>query len=141
MLILTDSHSTRMAERVPMTKPYSTNIFARNIVTIDLTRENDNNASIRAWSRDWSLATLYKSAKAAPIFIDLTNDEDDMPIPNMETDEINNECSICFDAIAEKDVFSPCGHDKHLFHSSCIIKWFDSVDDDPTCPLCRKPFS
>jgi hypothetical protein len=42
-------------------------------------------------------------------------------------------CSICLDSYkdGQNTITLPC---KHVFHSECILKWFDSKS---TCPYCR----
>ncbi|KFY49982.1 hypothetical protein V495_00376 [Pseudogymnoascus sp. VKM F-4514 (FW-929)] len=52
------------------------------------------------------------------------------------------ECAICY-SIVSSDKKMPdkrCGTCKHLFHSSCLFKWFASSNQS-TCPLCRNPFN
>lgn len=52
------------------------------------------------------------------------------------------ECAICY-SIVSSDKKMPdkrCQTCKHLFHSSCLFKWFASSNQS-TCPLCRNPFN
>jgi hypothetical protein len=46
-------------------------------------------------------------------------------------------CSICLDNYrdGQNTITLPC---KHIFHSECILKWFDSKS---TCPYCRMNFN
>lgn len=52
------------------------------------------------------------------------------------------ECAICY-SIVSADKRTPdkrCQTCKHLFHASCLFKWF-STSNQSTCPLCRNPFT
>lgn len=51
------------------------------------------------------------------------------------------ECAICYSIIsADKQLpTKKCPTCKHLFHSSCLFKWFKTSNAN-TCPLCRNPF-
>ncbi|ORY78237.1 hypothetical protein BCR37DRAFT_388958 [Protomyces lactucae-debilis] len=52
------------------------------------------------------------------------------------------DCSICFSVLAVEDRSLPtkrCATCKHLFHGSCLYKWFKS-SAQATCALCRSSF-
>ncbi|TPX63334.1 hypothetical protein SpCBS45565_g06673 [Spizellomyces sp. 'palustris'] len=51
------------------------------------------------------------------------------------------DCAICYSVIGVIDRTLPtkqCKTCKHLFHSSCLYKWF-RTSNQSTCPLCRQP--
>ncbi|KAI9096250.1 hypothetical protein DFS34DRAFT_160275 [Phlyctochytrium arcticum] len=51
------------------------------------------------------------------------------------------DCAICYSVIGVIDRTLPtkqCKTCKHLYHSSCLFKWFKSSNQS-TCPLCRQP--
>jgi hypothetical protein len=51
-------------------------------------------------------------------------------------------CSICFSVLAVEDRSLPtkrCATCKHLFHGTCLYKWFKS-SAQATCALCRSSF-
>ncbi|KAJ3258545.1 listerin E3 ubiquitin protein ligase 1 [Boothiomyces macroporosus] len=52
------------------------------------------------------------------------------------------DCAICYSVISAIDRSTPqkkCRVCKHIFHGSCLFKWFKSSNQN-TCPLCRQPF-
>ncbi|KAI9801446.1 MAG: hypothetical protein M1833_002678 [Piccolia ochrophora] len=51
------------------------------------------------------------------------------------------ECAICYSIISvDKQLpTKKCTTCKHLFHSSCLFKWFKSSNSS-SCPLCRNPW-
>ncbi|KAJ3275119.1 hypothetical protein HDV01_001258 [Terramyces sp. JEL0728] len=52
------------------------------------------------------------------------------------------DCAICYSVISAIDRSTPqkkCRVCKHIFHGSCLFKWFKSSSQN-TCPLCRQPF-
>ncbi|KAI8925891.1 hypothetical protein BC831DRAFT_459131 [Entophlyctis helioformis] len=52
------------------------------------------------------------------------------------------DCAICYSVIGVIDRSLPtkqCKTCKHIFHGSCLFKWFKSSNQN-TCPLCRQPF-
>lgn len=53
-----------------------------------------------------------------------------------------SECAICYSIISgDKQLPTKrCPTCKHLFHGSCLHKWF-KTSNASTCPLCRNPFS
>lgn len=60
-----------------------------------------------------------------------------------EEEQQQEKCAICFDSIHEKDNGRPralsCAH---VFHDSCIKKWFRTQDNSlipQSCPFCRLP--
>ncbi len=48
--------------------------------------------------------------------------------------EENRVCSICTDIITADPYLTKC---YHLFHKTCIEKWFTTKDNTTTCPVCR----
>jgi len=44
------------------------------------------------------------------------------------------DCSICLNPMNKGDSIS-IAHDSHIFHESCIARWFSN---NRTCPICRK---
>lgn len=53
------------------------------------------------------------------------------------------DCSICYSIIGLLDRSVPtkqCKTCKQKFHGACLLKWFKSSSNNPTCPLCRSPF-
>jgi hypothetical protein len=72
-------------------------------------------------------------------------------------------CAVCFDAFSEKSPQRPlidkqitliCGEgtegattnkNRHCFHKSCLKRWViksvGSIENEPTCPKCKQPFS
>lgn len=54
----------------------------------------------------------------------------------IQLERSENVCRFCLEKFGELDVFKlQCGH---LFHSKCILPWFNLAN---TCPLCRKLIS
>lgn len=53
----------------------------------------------------------------------------------IESIKENFSCAICL-SLTEEPCMPPCGH---LFCSSCLIQWIQSLDD-AKCPKCRKIF-
>jgi hypothetical protein len=53
-----------------------------------------------------------------------------------------SECAICYSIISSdrKVPETRCQTCKHLFHSSCLLKWFANSNQS-TCPLCRNTFN
>ncbi len=52
------------------------------------------------------------------------------------------ECAICYSVIGTLDNSLPsktCKTCKHVFHGSCLFKWFKSSHQS-SCPLCRQEF-
>lgn len=51
-----------------------------------------------------------------------------------------DECAICYEKIYNKDCkrLSVCGH---LFHESCVDRWFQTPGQQQTCPVCRSVVS
>ena len=52
------------------------------------------------------------------------------------------DCAICYSVISPVDRSTPqksCRVCKHVFHGSCLFKWFKSSNQN-SCPLCRQPF-
>jgi len=64
---------------------------------------------------------------------------EEAPQKKRRTEEVQEECAICLDAISatEKAKQLECGHGS--FHVNCIELW-DMEREDPNCPLCRTPF-
>lgn len=53
-----------------------------------------------------------------------------------ESNSIQLECPICIEDLIGKPISStPCGH---MYCSSCIVR---ALQEQPTCPLCKKPVS
>ncbi len=51
------------------------------------------------------------------------------------------DCAICYSVISLADRSTPqkaCRVCKHVFHGSCLYKWFKSSNQNQ-CPLCRQP--
>ena len=51
------------------------------------------------------------------------------------------DCAICYSVISLADRSTPqkaCRVCKHVFHGSCLYKWFKSSNQN-ACPLCRQP--
>lgn len=51
------------------------------------------------------------------------------------------DCAICYSVISLADRSTPqkpCRVCKHVFHGSCLFKWFKSSNSN-LCPLCRQP--
>lgn len=80
--------------------------------------------------------------RRAEILLALSNDD----VPDLLHESFDYEyisesssdiCSICFDVLSIENlpVRIPC---THIFHYSCITRWFLTT---PTCPLCRYPHS
>lgn len=47
-----------------------------------------------------------------------------------------NECSICIDKFNEGYItYLSCGH---VFHQSCLMQYFESNEQTPQCPNCRR---
>lgn len=45
------------------------------------------------------------------------------------------ECAICCEEFDDTpNITLPCGH---IYHATCILKWFDK---QMNCPICRKQF-
>ena len=50
--------------------------------------------------------------------------------------QINNECAICYDRIEAEE--PTLGHrvneaSAHVFHTSCLTRWFQNSESCPTC--------
>lgn len=67
--------------------------------------------------------------------------KDKSPTPTISSDlvdvELDDTCTICLDTFQDTDTCQdiielPC---MHIFHKSCIHKWFEKSD---MCPICRK---
>ena len=56
---------------------------------------------------------------------------------DLEGDDSNKQCSICFEDFAENDevITLPCDV-RHVYHENCIKQWLTQKD---TCPLCKTP--
>ena len=54
-------------------------------------------------------------------------------VKELITPEKDGNCTICFQKLSETHCskMSIC---KHIFHTACILKWYDT---DESCPLCR----
>lgn len=45
------------------------------------------------------------------------------------------DCVICHDQLMEDCLLLQCCH---IFHSECLIKWYQQKPERPQCPLCRE---
>ena len=54
--------------------------------------------------------------------------------PEILSDNLENECSICFEPMKsnEYSILEKC---THHFHEVCIKEWFDKINK-PSCPIC-----
>ena len=80
-----------------------------------------------------------------PVHIHFTSnqraeDSDKTESDNSDTDSSNSSdtdkmCVICLDTIqsSQESILLSCNH---IYHSRCILSWFQS---DLTCPTCRAP--
>lgn len=51
-----------------------------------------------------------------------------------ETKYDTDECFICLNLLTPQALILPCGH---IYHTNCILDWFDR---NMNCPTCRKKF-
>lgn len=58
------------------------------------------------------------------------------PVKIIDKDNIGNMCGICIDLclVGERYHELECGH---IYHESCINRWFEMNMDDLSCPRCR----
>ena len=67
----------------------------------------------------------------------LSNTKESLNHLHLHSCSVESECPICFeDTVSDTNGGClPCGH---TFHTKCIRKWFETVDDNHfTCPCCR----
>jgi len=59
-----------------------------------------------------------------------------------QTEASSTACSICLDAFQIGDELRGSNSPKcrHIFHSSCILKWLEQNDPHLVCPMCRFDF-
>ena len=55
------------------------------------------------------------------------------------TDNSVESCIICFENFNNDDELLKC-HNKHIYHSKCLIKWFNSNNYNICCPTCKDEF-
>lgn len=48
-------------------------------------------------------------------------------------------CCICLEVFSAGDHVYELPMCKHVFHSACVLKWFDEDLCHPKCPICRNP--
>ncbi len=55
-----------------------------------------------------------------------------------DASEEERSCSICLDALQDKEVVKtlPC---LHHFHASCIEEWLRREGQKVSCPVCKTP--
>jgi len=60
-----------------------------------------------------------------------------LPIIFHKTEKVFEEknCIICSKEFDDNEAYMPCGH---VFHSYCILTWFEKKME---CPMCRQKFS
>lgn len=58
-------------------------------------------------------------------------------LPNVQN--IEEECYICLDNYLEKDEDLKYLNCSHIFHPTCLVKWFESESSkEYNCPVCKK---
>ena len=55
------------------------------------------------------------------------------------TDNSIESCIICFENFNNNDELLKC-HNKHIYHSKCLVKWFNSNNYNICCPTCKEEF-
>jgi len=65
----------------------------------------------------------------------MVNQNSELKMYELEEGQTNSVCSICRDEISHGDIVRSLSNCIHMFHQTCIDKWFE---DKNTCPECRQ---